>query len=399
MHKFEVAIVGASLSGAALANKLGEAGIRVALIDKETFPRRKACGEGLSNRGVAAIRELGLETALLNTRHATFQGYAAWIDGKRVNLSAESGVESDNVNNSGKGIGIKRELLDALVLNGARRFPSVQIFLGEQVRSVVREPDGYILKTPEHEIQARYLVLADGVNSFLAPRLEIPFEVSESTRFGLAIPMTGKFIKPFRNVEIFLKDKFEILLTRTGEDELNISVLGDKESIRTLMQGPPLDNLLQSITQQTGFHGQISDEILGFGAVGKMRRPSFNNDTLLVGDCVESLDPIGGMGMTHALHSGIFAAQALISVLREGQDQATAWSTYEKDRERLARTLRGFTRLTYMALKGIQSHTILRGITASGIPKIVSRCVNSSTRIPGASGIFAQLLLTVIGLP
>jgi flavin-dependent dehydrogenase len=47
MKSFDVAILGASISGATLAARLGMDGVSVALVDKYDFPRRKACGEGL----------------------------------------------------------------------------------------------------------------------------------------------------------------------------------------------------------------------------------------------------------------------------------------------------------------------------------------------------------------
>ncbi len=62
---YDVAIIGASLSGCFLALKLAEKGVSVALIDKEKFPRRKPCGEGLSARGVALLNEINLRERIL----------------------------------------------------------------------------------------------------------------------------------------------------------------------------------------------------------------------------------------------------------------------------------------------------------------------------------------------
>ncbi|HEY8736623.1 MAG TPA: FAD-dependent oxidoreductase, partial [Candidatus Dormibacteraeota bacterium] len=56
----DVAIVGAGPIGSALALMLARRGQRVLLLEKATFPRDKACGEGLMPAGLAILEELGI---------------------------------------------------------------------------------------------------------------------------------------------------------------------------------------------------------------------------------------------------------------------------------------------------------------------------------------------------
>ncbi len=60
VESYDVAVIGASISGATAAGFLGREGIRVALIDRDEFPRRKACGEGVSDIALEALGRLGL---------------------------------------------------------------------------------------------------------------------------------------------------------------------------------------------------------------------------------------------------------------------------------------------------------------------------------------------------
>jgi flavin-dependent dehydrogenase len=56
-NKFDVVIAGAGPAGSACAIKLAESGLKVALLDKATFPRDKTCGDALS---VDVINQLGM---------------------------------------------------------------------------------------------------------------------------------------------------------------------------------------------------------------------------------------------------------------------------------------------------------------------------------------------------
>lgn len=59
MH-FDVAVVGAGPAGSVAAMILARAGARVALIDKASFPRDKACGDLVGPRGVQLLADLGI---------------------------------------------------------------------------------------------------------------------------------------------------------------------------------------------------------------------------------------------------------------------------------------------------------------------------------------------------
>src|SRR5262245_15169397 len=62
---YDVAIVGAGPGGSAAAITLARAGLRVALIDRQTFPRTKPCGDLIGCGGVALARTLGVERQTL----------------------------------------------------------------------------------------------------------------------------------------------------------------------------------------------------------------------------------------------------------------------------------------------------------------------------------------------
>jgi len=58
---FDVAIVGAGPGGSTLATLLAMRGVSVALIDRDTFPRDKLCGEFLSYDALPVVEALGID--------------------------------------------------------------------------------------------------------------------------------------------------------------------------------------------------------------------------------------------------------------------------------------------------------------------------------------------------
>ena len=58
MH--DALVIGAGPAGAAAAWALARAGCRVALVDREAFPRDKTCGDGLIPDSLGALDTMGL---------------------------------------------------------------------------------------------------------------------------------------------------------------------------------------------------------------------------------------------------------------------------------------------------------------------------------------------------
>ena len=57
--KTDVLVVGAGPAGSAAAAWAARAGLEVTLVDAETFPRDKPCGDGLTPRAIAELDALG----------------------------------------------------------------------------------------------------------------------------------------------------------------------------------------------------------------------------------------------------------------------------------------------------------------------------------------------------
>src|SRR5579862_8368036 len=86
--RYDALVVGSGPAGSIAALVLARGGARVALVDKATFPRDKACGDLIGPRGVQLLHDLDLDVP-----HATRAGDMLVVGptGSRVRLPAVSG--------------------------------------------------------------------------------------------------------------------------------------------------------------------------------------------------------------------------------------------------------------------------------------------------------------------
>ncbi|WP_220101243.1 NAD(P)/FAD-dependent oxidoreductase [Chitinophaga oryzae] len=102
-----IIIIGGGLAGLTSAIHLARAGLPVSLVEKNTYPRHKVCGEYISNEVLPYLQWLGADPAVL-----------APADISRLLLSAANGKTISATLPLG-GFGVSRYTLDHFLLNKA----------------------------------------------------------------------------------------------------------------------------------------------------------------------------------------------------------------------------------------------------------------------------------------
>ena len=386
--QFDVAIVGASISGASLANYLGRERLKVALIDKEKFPRRKACGEGVSDIALDSLYRLGLKEDIQSLDGLPFHAYRLDFDNRSIEFA--SGKDRYL-----KGIGIQRYLLDKTLNDKAAAFPSVAPFLETTVRRIERNRDEHfsVEFSSGETITAHYLALACGVNPRKPTRLGIPHTKEKPGRWGISFSLQGRFQEKSREVLVMLKDGFEVYCTPVSETVLNVAFLASKEKVAYLQDDEVRDGLLSEAMGKCSFAGELLDAPLITGPLGATRRPYRHGSILLLGDVAESFDPISGMGITHGVLSAELAAQALIAIRKNNAPAEKALDEYAINCERMARLYRGFTRLTGGLLRSRLRNVLIPLLVKTRLPFLIRKSLKYQPpdEAPAAS-IFLSLL-------
>ena len=132
---FDAIIIGAGPAGSCAAIVLAMAGWRVAIVEKQVFPRRKVCGECVSASNLPLLGTLGIGKLLLEMAGPPLR-QVALVCGDQM-VRAPLPAYSDAAHQWGVAIG--RDQLDTLLINQARHH-GVEIFQPWLVRHVDGSP-------------------------------------------------------------------------------------------------------------------------------------------------------------------------------------------------------------------------------------------------------------------
>ena len=353
VQSFDVAIVGSGPAGAACAAFAAAAGLRVLLLERETFPREKVCGDCLNPSCCPVLGRLGIAERVRALPHAKL-GRVDFIPiaGKKVSVDF-FGAEAE--------IAVKRSLFDQLLMERSAETGAV-VQQGATVTGLSEPQDGgdWRIDAGVSSYTARILVAADGRNSTVARLLGLlPRIAKERVALQTHLPLPKDF--GARVVLQFLPEGY-CGQAPVSDRELNLCLVGRAASVPALRAwaearfGIPRDHAWRTITP------------LRRGAVTAAR-----NRLFLVGDAARVVEPFTGEGIYYALRSGELAAQAAQMIVVTGdakaatQHYAAAHAELYRGRlwvNRIARAAVLSPRLTSSLLRsGLISRHVLRALT------------------------------------
>ena len=353
---FDVAIVGAGPAGATCAAFCADAGLRVVLLERETFPREKVCGDCLNPSCWPVLERLGVEQRVRELSHGRLQrvDFVA-IGGRTVSVDLPQDAE----------IAVKRSLFDQLLMTRAAE-AGAEVWQATTVRQILIERDAWQITANDEALKARVIVAADGRNSTVA-RLVGALPRASKERVGLQthVALPPDFSE--RVVLQFLPEGYSGQAP-VGGGELNVC----------LVAAPPKLHALKSWAAER--FGLAPDHY--WRSITPLRRAPVTaayRRLLFVGDAARVVEPFTGEGIYYALHSGELAAHAAIALIR-GSDVGETTRGYAAAHEqlyrgrlwvnRIARTAVLSPRATSLLLRAaVIQPALLRALTA----KIVRR--------------------------
>lgn len=291
--QYDVIVVGAGPAGSAAAATSVRAGLRVALVDKRTFPRDKLCGGGVTGRAMREMREVfdqpRPEAPLTQRDNVHFHAFGQ-------DLGVSTGVTPIY-------LGMRRSLDTALLQR------AIQLGAEDLTGQSAQVTEGDV-SLKNRRLTAPIVIAADGVNSPTARSLFGQAFDQQKIGFALEIEQPGDPTDLPLRIDFGAADwgygwhfpKLETTTIGVG------GVLSRNSDMKAA-----LSRYLETLGAGKGT--RVKGQFLPFG---DFRKVPGKGRVLLAGDAAGLVDPITGEGIAHAVKSGSLAAQAAIAALGAG---------------------------------------------------------------------------------
>jgi len=322
INKYDIIIIGAGPAGTTAALYAKKCNLKTLLLEKETFPRDKICGDAVSGKSMSILLELGL---LDKAKHLPGQVVDSIVLGSPSNHQ----VNIDLVANEAKGIPaalvVKREIFDTFLFNQAKAVTDKTIE-NFKVTDLIFE-DGFVKGVSGKEkgidnvqvFEAPLVIGADGYNSIVARKTGL-YDLNPK-HWVVALRQYYKNISGLNSqLEIhYVKEAqpgyFWIFPLDNGYANIGIGMLHKTIKDKKIDLKKVLDQTIKSNAFKERFaQAQPMEKPRGWNLpVGSMHRKNYGDGFMLLGDAAGLIDPFTGEGIGNAMFSAKYAIKTAAS--------------------------------------------------------------------------------------
>ena len=331
-RKYDVIIAGAGPAGCACALSLQNSGLRVALFDKQTFPRDKVCGDAIPGRSIRTLGEI-------NPLYAeAFRQFPEKYLTRSTSLYYKGKIlERTWVREA---YTCARIHFDFFLFSLVEACKSVDVYPATAVNKVsIQGDEVHIQAGKTGEVYtAKAIVGADGAHSVVAKQL-----TAQTLNRKHHVASVRAY---YKNVSLTNTDRTEIFFDRTffpgylwifplpgnltnvGFGMLSAEIarrkINLKESFYAFIQNTPA--LKERFRQ-----AEPVGELQGFGLPIGSHRPGLSGERfLLAGDAGSLIDPASGDGIGNAMLSGRLAARQLLKSFQKNDFSTRFLQQYDQ---------------------------------------------------------------------
>ncbi|HEY0929673.1 MAG TPA: NAD(P)/FAD-dependent oxidoreductase [Gemmatimonas sp.] len=345
--RWQVIVVGGGPAGTSAAWHCAQAGLAVCLVDRARFPRNKPCAEYVSPEGSRILDRMGALSVLE-------RGAATYLTGMVVHAPSGGRIHGEFVAQHGyrafrdRGLGIRREYLDALLLSRARE-AGVTVLEDTRVTQLLHDAHGAVngveTLSPHgtQSLHAPLVIGADGLNSVVANRAGL----AHRSRY----PRRVAYVAHYRDVarmgtlgEMHVTTDGYVGLAQVGDGAgaslTNVALVIPTSSARTTRRSPE-----DTLTTWLSAHPQLAERfasaervtpVRAVGPFASRARRAWAPGVMLTGDAADFLDPFTGEGIYAALAGGELLAPLAHAVVHATSADARqqTLASYERARQK-----------------------------------------------------------------
>jgi menaquinone-9 beta-reductase len=328
---YDAVIVGASLAGCATAIQLGRAGLRVAMIEKQPDPNafKRMCSHFIQASGVPAIERLSLLEPI----------EAAGGLRPQMHMWTRWGWVEAPPDRAGRGVNLRREILDPMVRTAAVETPGVEVMLGWSVERLLRDDGGFggivarDREGSERELRGRLTIGADGRDSKVAELSEVPVKTYPHNRIAYGGYFEGPPPKHSPDSTIWFLDPHWAAAFPTDSNLIFYAAMPTKDRLPEFKRDPEaaLIRFVADVPEAPPIRDSRAVEpVLGkIEMTNRMRKPVAPG-LALIGDAALATDPLFGVGCGWAFQSAEWLSDAVLPALQGSESLEQGLERYRR---------------------------------------------------------------------
>ena len=319
---YDVIIIGGGLAGLSQAILLAAKQYKVLLIEKESFPKHKVCGEYISLESRPFLERLGLPVREMDLPVIS-----------KLQVTDSRGNELDTGLPVG-GFGISRYRLDE-ALAALATGQNATIVTHTRAEDILWENDGFIVKTKGGNFAAKIVCGAWGKRSNIDMKMQRPFILEKNNalnnyigikhhiRYAWPADYIGlhNFANGYCGISQIEDGKCCLCYLTTAANLRNSGNDIKKLERDTLAQNPWLEKIFSGAEF-------LYDAPLAISQISFQKREQVQQHVLLLGDAAGVITPLCGNGMSMALRSSYIAGGLIDDFFKGNMDRATLEKKY-----------------------------------------------------------------------
>ncbi len=332
IKQYDVIILGAGPAGATATIAFQKSGLKIAVLEKELFPRDKICGDAVSSVVKRILRQIDSN---LEEQLAQFEE-KVYIEKAKL---YSPNFQSLEIAFSKKGHCIKREVFDNWLFEIAKQNKDADIFQQVKVTHVNTTPEYAEAVLSDGTIfRAKVLIGCDGAHSIAAKQLA-NFKV-DKLHYSGAVRQYYKNIKGLEGnaLEVYflngyLPGYFWIFPLKNNEANVGFGMLSDTISKQKIDLKKSMYDIINRIPEvaERFINAEPMEEVKGFGLpLGSKKYSISGNRFMLCGDAASLIDPFSGEGIETAMESGKFAAEQVLKCINANDFSDSILTSYDE---------------------------------------------------------------------
>ncbi len=341
---YDIIIAGAGPAGLSTALSLAGTNLAIALVEKESFPRDKICGDALSATVMNVLKRLpdNIYKDFMDFPGKTSSNGIRFIAPDQNFVDVPFTLDASPATTD-SGFICKRIDFDNFLFEKVQRYKNISVFRNFRISHAEVSNEGIIISDGKEEFKAKMVVGADGIHSVIAS--SFTDNKLDHHHYSIAVRTYFKNVKdlhPQGYIELhFLKDLLPgyLWIFPMQNNEVNVGLGMMFNRVRKHKQNLS-KTLLELIERTPGLKRRFEDatmtgKIGGYGLpLGPAKKILSGNRFLLTGDAASLIDPFSGEGIGNAMVSGEIAARVIKEAFLKGDFSGEFLSTYNKIIER-----------------------------------------------------------------